>query len=312
MATRRPDLEAMAYKAPPYVAASLFPPFLVNQKNGIMQYADVLADLSAQTGRSLAAAPTTTTVVSAQDAFTAAEVIRRVNAGDSEMLLFGGKELWQARAARIVKRSVGASIETAAATATFGGIAGISHSDIGNNAIAGIDRAVERISDFAEGKTCLFGARRTLNRLKRYAEVVERMQFTGIMPSSVRDVRGVSDEQLAAALGVDVVVGGPAAPWFTGGSGAYGTYLGVAILPDPSVHPVEEVQLGRTTVYAVGGQDPDNIFMVEEYYDNNLIAEVVQARAWYQIQLLNKEALYILTGFDEDNAVTSTSTTTTY
>jgi len=308
MATRRPDLEVETFKAPPYIAGQLLPPFAVAEKVGDFSYADVIADVSAQTGRSLAAAPTTTTSASSNTSFTATERIQRRNAGDSEIRLLGGLEKAQSRLARACKRAVMANIEALAAAHVLNG-SGVDVWDILNDLIGTVERAVERVSDYAMGTVALVGSKRVLDRVKKYDEVIERMQFTGVLPRDIRDVRNISNQQLAAVLGVDTVLPGPLDQWYTA-SATYQDRLAVIVLPDASQEPLDEIQFGRTVTYTVGGQDESNMFLVETYYDDNLIAEVVQARAWVNSLLLNPEVCVILDGCDTDNATSTTTTTT--
>jgi len=50
---------------------------------------------------------------------------------------------------------------------------------------------------------------------------------------------------------------------------------------------------------------------MESYHDDNLVADVVQARSWVDLEILNPELIYILDGIDAGNATTTTTTTTT-
>lgn len=302
MRQRRPDLEALPYKNPGFIADELFPSLEKGGKTGTLYYDDIVADGSAQTDRTLGTAATATRIDSANTSFTAGEKIKRYKIDESEIELRGGLDAAQAKMARKGKRAVAGARETLAIAATFGDEANIASRDILGSFLSALDIAKETVQDYADGKLAVFGAQRILSRLKRLDEVVERMTFTGILPGAVRDVRSISWDQLAAALAVDVILPGPSTPWL-GTSSAYDGYVGVCVLPNKEVEPDEEVQLGRTVTYDDGGP-----FKVETYYSDDLISEVCDVRSWINLIALNKECCYILKGLDEENANTTTTT----
>jgi len=306
MADRRPDLEALPYKRPPFIWRSLFPGLKRLVKAGRLYFRDIVSDGSAQTDRTLGEAPTAARIDSANTTWALAEKIIRRKIDGSEIEQLGGLAAAQQVMARVCKRAVGGTIESLAIAATFGDTDNITNADIGSSFLAALDTGKEAIEDYADGRIALFGSRKVVNRLKRYNEVVERMKFTGVLVRDIRDVRNISDEQLAAAIGVDTVLAGPSSTsyWF-GAESAYDGYLGLAVLPDPDVTPLEEVQLGRVLYMPIPAEgDPDNAFQVETYYSDDLKSEVLDCTAWVALEALNKECCYIFTGVDEENAVT--------
>jgi hypothetical protein len=306
MADRRPDLEAAPFKAPPFISDMIFPVMNVNVKAANpFYYADIQTDVTGQTSRSLTTAPTARTFASANTSFTCAEVIERVQEGESEVALTGGLEPSRAKMARKGKRGVGVHIEDKAVTATFGN-GSITSADILGSFLARLDIAKETIMDNADGRIALFGAMRVINRLKRYDEVVERMSFTGVPAGNLRDVRSISDDQLAAAIGVDVVLPGPSTQWL-GAASAYDGYLGLCVLPDESVDPDEEIQFGRRMVYVGDSLVEGNPYRVDSWYNETLRTEVIDVLVWSNTINLNNEACYIMTGIDEENTVTTTA-----
>ena len=310
MATRRPDLEAQAYKDPGFISMQLFPAMAKAVKAGTYYYQDVYSETLVQTDRTLASAPTAVAIASSSSTWSMAELIKRYKSDASEIEQLGGLDAAQAKGARAGKRLVMGRIEDLAITAIFGAAATYSNANIMANFLAALDTAKETVQDYADGRLAIFGAKRVIQRLKRYDEVVARMQFTGVLPSSIRDVRSVSDMQLAAALGVDVVLAGPTTPWL-GTSSVYDGWLGVCVLPDATTDADEEIQLGRTFVMPVpSSENPGNIFTVETYYSDDLKSEVVDTTAWTSLEVMNKEACYILKGIDEGNTVTTSTTTT--
>jgi len=312
MAQRRPDLEALPYKNPGFLTPYIMPSFSRDVKAGTFNFDDILADGSAQTDRTLATAATAYAIASASSTFSMAEKIHRAKMDESEIEQLGGLDKAQAKAARKGKRTVMTAVETLTIAATFGDEANINSMDILTSFLAALDIAKEAISDYSDGKIVVFGARKTVNILKRINEIVERMKFTGVLLGANRDVRSISDEQLAAAIDVDMVLAGPstasAAGWF-GASSAYAGWLGVMVLPDGNVDPDEEVQFGRMFEMPVG-DDGGNIFKCESYYSDDLKSEVVDTVAWVSAEVMNKECCFILKGIDEENTTTTTTTTT--
>jgi hypothetical protein len=308
MATRRPDLEAAPYKEPNYIWKAIMPLYEVMVKTGDTRFQDIVADAAAQTDRTLGTAPTATRIDSAKVTFSLNEKIKRYKMDNSEIEQLGGLLMAQMKGARAGKRAVGAAIETAAIASTFGDEANINSADILTSFLKTLDVAKETVMDYADGPLGLFGAYKVANRLKRYDEVVERMTFTGVLPGNVRDVRSISDAQLAAAIGVDQVLPGPsaasAAGWL-GAASAYDGWLGLMALPDASADPDEEIQFGR--MFAMNSGSAGELFQVETYYSDDLRSEVVDTTAWIDEQVFNKEACYILKGIDEENTVTTTA-----
>lgn len=310
MATRRPDLEALPYHNPGYIAEYLAPPMLRQVKAGTLYYSDVQAAQTAQTDRTLGYAPTATIVSSSSTTWTMAEKIRRNRADASEIEQLGGLAAAQQKMARLGKRAVGSAIESLAVAATFGNTVNISTANILNSLNNAVNVAKEAIGDYADGRIALFGGRRMIDRIKRYAEVTARMVYTGMVPADrAKDVRNISDDILAGALGVDLVLAGPSSEWLC--TTTYDGYIGLCVLPDPQVDPDETIQFARTMVMPVPAEgNPANIFQVESYYSDDLKSEVVDCTAWVNLVGLNPEACYILTGCDELNASSTTTTTT--
>lgn len=312
MAVKRPDLEAAPFKEPMLIHKYLFPYYNREVKAGTLYYQDIVTDATigtAITNRTLGDAPTAVRIDSASTTWALTEKIKRIKVDRSEIDQLGGLLPAQMKAARAGKRVVGNDLEAAAIAATFGDAANLAGEvDILTTFLGASDTAKETIMDNAYGQVAMFGAYKVTNRLKRYDEVVERMKFTGVLLGNVRDVRSVSDDQLAAAIGVDMVLSAPStasASGWLGASSAYDGYLGLAVLPDPSVDPDEDIQFGRTLSFNAGTNG--ELFEVESYYSDDLRSEVVDVTAWTNLIALNKECAYVLKGIDEENTVTTTA-----
>lgn len=307
MANNRPDLAALTYKAPPMIGGILYPALTRRVKQGVIYWRDIVADPTAATSRTLGAAPSATLLSDAKTAFNLEgdEYIHRHKVDSSTITGYGGLDAAQQVMARLGKRAVMNKHEAAVVAATFGAITPV---DITTSFLAALDVGKRSIEDYgADGRIALFGAQNVINRLKRYNEVVERMSFTGVPIGNQRDVRSISDDVLAAALGVDVVIPGPNTIWLGSGS-VYDGYLGLAVIANPDAEPVEELQFGRTVTMPVdAGANAGNIFEVLTYYSDDLRSEVVDVAAWMELHTYNVELMYVFSGVDEENAVTTTA-----
>lgn len=311
MATRRRDLEALPFKAPPYIGARLMPYFTVGQKTGTIYFDDIVADATAQTDRTLGTAPTAVRIDSANSSFTVTEKIKRYKIDESEIELRGGLAAAQAKMSRKGKRSVLGRYEETVIASTFGDESNINSQDILASFLQALDVAVETILDYSDGTgiVALFGAHRVIQRLKRYDEVVEKMKFTGVLANGVNDVRAISNNHLASALDIDLILNGPTSTtYWLGGSSAYDGWLGLMVIPESAenaMDPDEQTQFGRQVTMPIG--DGDGGFKVETYYSDDLKSEVCDTTGWQIPFVMNKELCYILKGIDEENTVTTTT-----
>lgn len=265
-------------------------------KIGNQYYVTVDNDVAAQTGRTLGAAPTTTTLASASSTFSCAEIINRIKVPDDEINLMGGLANAQMKAARIGKRSILRAREDAIVTA----LATTTQTrDILGSLREAIDIAVDAIQR-VPGRLVLACGWTTFRRISRYSEITDTLLRTGIVAQSALAVRNVDGPTVASVLGVDEILIGDDDHWTAGTA-----YLLRA--PDASMEPDETPQIGRTIQYLPEG---GNEFETAAFFDQNLISEVVDTRSWYICKMYNLSGIYQLTGIDEANAVTTTTTTT--
>ncbi len=297
--TERPDLAAVEIfsdttQPSPYLASMIYPPLHKMGKTGTQYYVSVDADVAAQTGRTLGAAPTTTTLASKKLTFATAEAIKRVNIPDDELQLMGGLQAGQLKAARIGKRSILRAQEDALVAALAAG-AGTS-ADILASAMQAIDVALDAVQRHS-GTAVLVLGWTTFRRLTRYTEVVNTLLRTGVVGQNATDVRNVSPATLATVLGFDEILIGDDDHWTAGT--AY-----VLKRPNANVEPDEVPQIGRMIQYLPDGNQP---FLTESYFDETRIAETVDTRSWYIHKTLNGGGIYELTGIDEGNVITTTA-----
>ncbi|HCE46174.1 MAG TPA: hypothetical protein DET40_21730 [Lentisphaeria bacterium] len=300
MATvKRADLEALDYGSPEFVASTIMPRIAREVDSGTVYYQDYTADGSATSGRTLGEAPTATLITKSSTTFSMVEKISRKKIDSRDINMLGGLDRAQQKAARLGKREVASAIEALVIAATFGN-SGIAKYNILASLLSAVDDAVAQVSDKADGKIVLFGAKSMIQRAKRLAEVKARMIHTGVPVGSERDVRSISDNILAGVLGVDAVIAGRSS-WLGSGN-AYDGYLGVMVIPDATFDPDETIQFGRTFVKNAGS----DIFVVESFYSDDLKAEIVDTKAELNVVCFNPEVCVVLTGLDEGNAVTTT------
>lgn len=313
MATRRQDLEKAPFAVPGYLQNVVMPALSRAERVGTLYYTDVQTDLTADTSRTLGSAPAAKALASAYTTWDMSGVssgyenIGRMQIDDSVKREFGGLVPAELVGARVAKRMVSHQIETAVAAHVLNG-SGTVRWDILNDMLGTIERAATRVRDYAEGRVAFVTSATIFSRVKRYAEIIARFGLTGVLPASIKDVRGLSAAQLAAALNVDEVLIGRDTEWYTA-SATYQDRGAVMVLPEPGVDPIETVQFGRTVTCPVGDQGDMDVFLCESYRDDNLLADIVQARGFAITKLLNPEALVIISGMDALNTV-STSTTT--
>jgi len=302
MRTARPDLAAVeVQQVTPYLAPRLLPALNRHQKVGNQYIVTVDADVAAQTGRTLGAAPTATTLASASDTFSCAEAIKRVLIPDDEVALMGDLNRAQQKAARIGKRSILRAKEDAAEALITAG-AGATVDILGSIRQAldvGID-AVQRVP----GRLTLSCGWTTFRRLGRYTEVTDQLANTGVAilnsmqltKSPDSGVRNVAAGILAEVLGLEEILVGDDDHWQAGTAW-------LCKLPDPGTEPDEVPQIGRTIQYLPDGEQE---FLAESYFDDNLISEAVDTRVWYDQEIYNGSGIYVLTGIDEGNTITTT------
>ena len=312
---KRPDLEQLPFKMPNFLTPMLMPKYGLAVKSGKFRYQDVRAEGTAQTDRTLGTAATYNHVASASADYSMDEKDYRAHMDDSEIEQSGGLDKAQQVMARIGKRAVFNKIEAETIAATFGDKANLNPRDIGASLISAVETAVQTVQDYAEGRVVLFGAQSMLNRAKRLTEVVSRMTFTGVIAGDPRDVRSISNAQLANVLGVDYCLGGPStasAYGWLGAASAYDGFLGVMVLAEPEDTPLDSIQFGRMFVLEQDNVNSDGtgfegLFNCYSWYNKDKSSEVVDTTAWIDPIVMNKELCIILTGLDEGNTITTTA-----
>lgn len=299
--TRRPDLEALEYARPSYITDKIFPMLPVGMRQGTLYYQDLQSDVAAQTGRTAGVAPTTTTAADAKTTYNLEndEFIDRQLIPDDAIAGLGGLDAAQQQRARVGKRAVGNAIEDLTAANVLGN-GSVVYTDIGASIVQAVGIGYDALADLAgDGPIALVLSSRLYKLVKRYAEVVDRMKYTGVIAKDVTDVRGVSRMQLAACLGVDEILVGNNEQWYTQ-SATYQDRGALVMLPNGGVDPNEIAQVGRTAWFSPTGGVPtdDKLFEVHTWYSEDKVSEIVDVRAYAEQHVLNVEHIYGLSGID--------------
>lgn len=299
--TRRPDLEALEYTKPGLLTGKIFPMIPRAKQIGTLYYQDLQSATTAEDDRTAGTAPSSNLLADAKVSFDleADELIDRQEIPDSEIDGLGGLDAAQQVAARRGKRSVGNAIE-GLTVANVLGSDDVSYTDIGSSLITACNDGFDDLADRAgQGDIVLVISSKLFSLVKKYDEVVERMKMTGVLPASVRDVRGISRQQLAAALGVDDVLVGNNTQWYSEDA-AYQDRAALVKIPNPALDPIEDAQVGRTVWYSTTGVDPaeEDLFEIHTWFSNSQLSEMVDVRAYAEQKQLNSELIYGLDGLD--------------
>jgi len=301
--TPRPDLAALPYTDDGPLTGLIFPMLPRAMRQGTLYYQDIQADVSAQTGRTAGTAPTTNLVADAQTTYNLEndEFIDREEIPDGDIAGLGGLDAAQQTAARIGKRSVMNAVEDLTVANVLGN-GSVTYTDIGSSFVAACQLGYDVLKDYdGNGEIALAISSRLFSLVKRYEEVVDRFKFTGVLPAPSRDVRNISQDQLAAALGVDRVIVGNNTQWYTQ-SATYQDRAALIKLPNPGMEPKEIVQVGRTAWFSPTGAMPtgEELFEVHSWYSKEQLSEMVDVRAYAEQHVLNVELIYGLDGVDSD------------
>lgn len=298
----RPDLERLPVaQRPGYITGRLFPMLPKGSRQGTQYYSDIEADVAAQTGRSAGTAPNQETLSDQKTTFNLEddEFIKRIEVPDDDIAGLGGLNPAQQKAARKGKRSVGNAIEDLTASNVLDN-ASVSYNDIGSSIIDAVTEGMGTVMDYeGDGPVALVISFKLFHLIKRYTEIKDAMAYTGVPTSTLRDVRGVRPNQVAAALGVDEVILGNNTQWYSQ-SATYQDRAAVVKLPEPSMEPDEDVQVGRTLWFSPTGLMPQTgqLYEVHAWYSEDEISEMVDVRAYAEQKVFNDELIYGLSGID--------------
>lgn len=292
----RPDLAQNINPPEGYIGDKVVPVVKTMDKTGTVYYADLEADVAAQTGRSTVTAPNSTTLANTSTTFTCAEVISRGKIAPDEVKSMGGIEKADEVGAKFAKRNVLNAIEAAIATVTTGSAA-----DDTFDAAKFLGQSQEALDAVRlyYGKTTLLGATITLKRAvqalladETYGPVLSRI-VSGTSPAIA--MQGVQFSAwlnaLAMMLGVDQVLAGDDTIW-NAGDNAGKLVIGKFDNGDELVHKYEPV-FARNFLYLPDGTSP---WYVESIPDRLTKANVYDAWCYYNVVQFNSAAIYVFDG----------------
>lgn len=299
---RRPDLEALPIAQRPFYATDkIFPLLPKAMRQGTLYYSDIIADVSAQTGRTAGNAPTENTISDQQTTFNLEndEFIDREKIPDGDIAGLGGLDAAQQKAARKGKRAVGNAIEDLT-VANILANGSVSYTDVGTNLVRAVGLGKSNLMDY-EGvnRIALCISKRLFDLIKTIDEIKTVMAYTGVPLTTLQDVRGVSPNQVAGALGVDEILIGNNTQWYSE-SATYQDRAALVALPDPGMEPDETVQVGRTLWFSATGSIPaaENLYEVHTWESEEKLSQMCDVRAYAEQHVLNTELIYGLDGID--------------
>jgi hypothetical protein len=312
---RREDLEAAMMELNPYLGAIGTEIMPINDKaakTGTYYYQTLEADSAAQTSRGSTTAPTRTTVTEKSSTWSAAERIKRYGLPrDSVKTQFGTIAKADSFCAKAALRSVMRAHETSvAANVLANGSAVVD--DIEDSFIRTAQTGLDAIHRYP-GSKALVMSYTIFHRVMRYTEIVNRFGLSSAAISGVDALDIVSRQPralkllLSAIIGVDTVLVGDDDIWYDG-SATYQERAALVALPDPEpLSEMEKAIFGKTYRYLPDGQEYP--WYIESTFNTDNKVNDYDASVWDSLETFNAGALYILSGIDEANATTTTTTT---
>jgi len=309
---RREDLEALETNPViGYIGSQILPPVNTAEKTGTFYYQTLTGDDTAQTGRTAGVAPTIELLGSNNTTYTATEIIERYGMVLAEVKQSGGLEVSDKICATAAKRSVQRAMEELIADAVLLQ-ASSTVDDIESSLIAACNVGLNSIRRYP-GRTAFVCSYTIFNRIMRYTEITGRFGLSSASISGVDAIDIIARRPaalkmlLAGILGVDEVLVGDDQQWYTSDASKQ-TRAALVKLPDPDQfsHKMDPV-FGKSFMYLPDGSQP---YVIESFYNTDTRVNVYDASVWQNLVILNAGANYILTGIDEANAVTTSTTST--
>lgn len=288
-AVRRPDLEDVPVSYPGYLVDTIMPYLEKPQQAGTMYYQKYKADVAAQYNRTTATLATITSTTFAANSITFAckEVLARIKMGYDQIRGYASQDHAELAMGRMAKRAFYNKIEQLTAD-TFLKVE--SPTDVSSDLIAGIETSAASLADKGKGPVALVLSFANFAAIRKNAAVNDRMKNTGVVVGAGGDPRAITAEQLAVVLGVSKVLVGTDDIWKAGVITSQKTYeknAALVVLPDQAVDPAEEVQVGRTVYF--GYDSTDRHYTITQFWDDNAIADVVDALGQVDLKILNTE-----------------------
>ncbi len=283
IANRRPDLEDLPVRYPEIIGQHLFPFVMTVNEAGKMYYRPVNSDFKAQRGRDTANVATINrhVIKNAHLNFSTEEVMGSVMMSYDQINSYDSPESADLELGRLVARSFLEEIEQDIVDLVFDQTA----LDVSSDIVAGIEDAAIDLQDIGEGDVCLVLSAHNLTLLKKDPIVKDRMKNTGVLLGAGGDPRKVTNEQMAAILGVSRLYVGRNEEWYRGVSGSKRGYGCLFIEPNQTQSPTAQAQLGRTIVKKVDGED--KMYIITAFYSNDKQASIADCFGNVDIAVMN-------------------------
>jgi len=296
----RADLADVEVNAPEgYIASQILPIVTVKEKTGVIYYATVTADVTAQAGRAAGAAPNGTQISDSSTTFTAAESIKRGKITPDEVKTMGSIQKADLVGAKFAKRSVMNAFEGDVAALIMASGSAADATFDPSKVRTQIQTAKQSMRLY-QGQTALIAATYNIESMLQsmlsdsvYGAALARL-VTG--SSGVEAVRGITLEAwkqaLALFFGVGKVLAGDDTVW---NATAIAGRFAVGKLDDSGDELAHKYQpvLGKVFQFAPDGKNP---WFVESIPDRITKNNYYDATQWYDAVILNSDAVYVFDG----------------
>jgi len=213
---------------------------------------------------------------------------------DSEIEQYGSLEIGEKVAAKVAKKSVLDAIEGAIHTAVMGQT--VYETYTATTICAKVRKAVTAVKSIS-GKTAAVMSQTTYATICEYADITDRLSYSGVLDEDGKVVRGMYPEVIASVLGVDLVLIGNDI-WTTNDK------IAVCKIPDGGELEYRmRPELGRCYVYYTDGSP----YRMESFYHADRKGHVVDCSTWYSLETFNSTAIRVL---EVDTANSSSSSST--
>jgi hypothetical protein len=296
----RPDLAAIEVNPPEgYIGSKLVPTVSVADKTGVVYYATVTSDGTAETDRAAGAAPDSTQISDSNTTFTCVEAILRGKITPDEAKTMGGIEKADAVGAKYAKRAVMKALETDIANLVLDSGVAASASFDSAKVLTQTQDALQALRMY-EGKTTLVASSKTLKGMVQalladsvQGKVVSRI-IGGTTPAVATTGLNFEAWKIAMAMyfGVDQVLAGDDGIW--NASGVSGRFA-IGKFDDG----MDELSHKWRPVYAKNFMflpDGSNPYFIESIADRLTKNNMYDCSLWYDVVELNAAAKYVFDG----------------
>lgn len=317
---RRQDLEMSLMEINPYLGAigpELFPINDTAQKSGTYYYQQLQSDSTTDTHPSESGQGKYTDRVELAEHSNSWNVSSRFKGytcrRDRVPTQFGNIERADQFGSKAALRSVMRDFESGVAANILDN-SSANQRDILDKPVRKMQAALKDIRRF-NGEKVLVTSQEVFNRMMDYSSILDRFNVQSTRKAGVQADQILAREPealkmlLQSIIGLDRVLIGDDDIWYDGKT-VYEERAAIVALPrEDEFSELEEAILGKTFRYQP--EDQSYPFFIESSYDPDNKYNKWDCEIWDDIQVMNPDAIEILTGFDEDNSTATTTTTTT-